>query len=136
MDKFMTFSSWLEKELKTRAWSQKDLVRSARSQKYKIAPSQLSFVLNGSRLPSPETCIAIAAGLGIAREEVFRARGWLEYKTDELVPATAKPSVAKLINDLTSLENETQERVIEALQVNLDTILHFVKEQRAPYGKE
>lgn len=130
----MSFSSWLKEELKVRGWSQSDLVRSVRQQEHKIAASQLSFLLNETRLPTPKTCIAIAAGLGIPREEVFRARGWLEYKTDDLTPPAAKPHVAKLINDLTSLEDDTQEKVVEVLQVNLDTMIRFVKEQRSPYG--
>lgn len=132
----MDFSTWLSEKLKRNGLSRGELTQNAHKHGYKISRGQITHILNGTRQAGPEACIAIAAGLGVSREEVFRARGWLLQEPEQVIPPQATPDVAKLIRDLTSLDDDTQKRVTQNLQYNLETILHFVKEQRAPYGEE
>jgi ribosome-binding protein aMBF1 (putative translation factor) len=68
----MDFAEWLQKELNKRGWSHSELARYSG-----VSPGQISRVANGSRGAGPDLCIAIAKGLGLARSEVFQARGWL-----------------------------------------------------------
>lgn len=131
----MSFAEWLQKELDKRGWSQTDLARNAKKSGYKISRPQITLVLNGDRQASGDVCVAIAQGLNIPREEVFRARGWLLEEPEKVIPPQATPDVSKLIRDLTSLEDETQKKATQVLQFNLDAIRHFVKEQRTPYGE-
>ena len=132
----MEFISWLLGQLNQRGWSQRDLARAARQAGYKLASGQLSYILSGTRQAGPEACIAIAAGLGVSREEVFRARGWLLEEPQQVIPPQATPDVIKLIRDLTSLDDDAQKRVTPIMQSQIDRVRHFVKEQRAPYGAE
>ena len=79
----MNFAKWLQNELNKRGWSQRDLVNHIQAGGYKISRSQITHILKSDIQASGEVCISIAYGLGISREEVFRARGWLLPKPDD-----------------------------------------------------
>jgi transcriptional regulator with XRE-family HTH domain len=67
-----SFSIWLENELRLRGMSPADLARASGK-----APAVISRILNNERKPSNETLKAIARGLGLPIETVFRAAGLL-----------------------------------------------------------
>ena len=67
-----TFITWLEEELKKRAWRPADLARQGA-----IDTGSVSRILNGTRRPGPENCVAIAKALNYSPEVVFRQAGLL-----------------------------------------------------------
>lgn len=111
----INFQTWLNSELADRGWTAVDLMRSAQSAGYKISLNQISKVIKGVRQAGPDTCIAIAHGLGVPREEVFRARGWLLREPREVVPPSVSPKGAGLIREFAQLPLETQEIAADAL---------------------
>ncbi len=127
-----TFSAWLEQELAKRKWSQRDLIRAAKKFGYSLSASQVSNIINNNRGPSPETCIAMAYALGLPREEVFRARGWLLKKPEEVVPARATPQAAKVIRWLTSLDPKVQDIAAKALEEQLNAMSKLAQYEAAP----
>ncbi len=68
----MSFGDWLKKELDKRGWVQAELARRSG-----VPQGQISNIIRGIRQPGPEPCIAIGQALGVSREEIFQARGWL-----------------------------------------------------------
>ena len=68
----ISFGDWLRQKIEKRGWDQSELAR-----RTGLAHGQISRFISGSRHPGPNPCIAIADALGLSREEVFRARGWL-----------------------------------------------------------
>lgn len=66
------FISWLEDEMAARNWRPADLARAA-----DIYPSTLANVLNGLRNPGPDLLVALARGLNVPPEFVFRQAGLL-----------------------------------------------------------
>jgi transcriptional regulator with XRE-family HTH domain len=111
----MNFSKWLNQELTKRNWTHQNLSQHALLAGYKISRVQITNILNMRRNAGPEACIAIAYALNIPREEVFRARGWLLRRPEEVVPPSASPGAAQVIRELTALPLEEQEAVSEAL---------------------
>src|SRR3972149_6845791 len=73
-----TFTDWLEAELRERKMSPADLARAAHK-----STAVISRVITGSRKPSPGTLKAIAHGLYLPEETVFRAAGVLSPKLPE-----------------------------------------------------
>ncbi len=114
-----------------RNWSQRDLIRAAQNWGHSLTPSQVSNIINKNREPSPETCITISYALGVSREEVFRARGWLLEKTEEIVPPNATPRVAKVIRLLTKLEPKKQDIAAKALEEQLNAMILFYEDSEA-----
>ena len=127
----MIFAVWLQTELDKRGWNPYDLARQTKASGYKISRSQLSHVLKKTREAGPEACIAIAHALGLSREEVFRARGWLLREPEKVVPPNTSPHAAEVIRELTGLPLERQEIVSEALSVQLKVIAQITEENDA-----
>lgn len=119
----MDFSQWLNNELEKRGMTKTELARRSRKSGHQISRTQITFILNGSRQAGPDACIAIAHALELPREEVFRARGWLLREPAEVVPPNATPSAAKLIRTLTNLDNQSQTKIAEVLQNQVEAIL-------------
>ena len=71
------FAGWLESELKKRGWNQSDLANASRQRGYVVVAPQISRILSREQQAGIDSVIAIAHGLGLPREIVFRARGWL-----------------------------------------------------------
>lgn len=129
----MEFSAWIENELEKRNWSQRELVRRSKNSGYKISPGQLSHIISGSRQAGPDACIAIAIALGVSREEIFRARGWLlgtDDKDNEM-----DPQVEYLAQGVNALPNESRQLALSAMKPMLDSIrqLTQIRESQAEY---
>jgi transcriptional regulator with XRE-family HTH domain len=73
-----SFSDWLLSELKSRKMSQSDLAHDAG-----LGRGTISNIMNGTRNVGQDTLIAIAHGLHLSRETVFRAAGLLPPTTDD-----------------------------------------------------
>lgn len=67
-----TFATWLELELNKRDWRLSDLARRAQ-----LDTGSVSRILNSTRKPGPEVCLAIARALNYPPETVFRLAGLL-----------------------------------------------------------
>lgn len=92
----MEFTEWLQNELDKRGWSQNELVRRSQEFENRISQTQLSNILLGKRHAGPDSCIAIAQTLGLPRETVFRARGWLLREPEDVFPPGAEPILLEL----------------------------------------
>ncbi|MBE7468421.1 MAG: hypothetical protein DPW09_22050 [Anaerolineae bacterium] len=66
------FTEWIEVQLRERNWNTAELAKRA-----KINSGTLSNVLNRTRRPGPEVCLAIARALNYSPEIVFRQAGLL-----------------------------------------------------------
>lgn len=108
----MEFSDWLHHELQQRDMDQTDLARRAEMAGHPIARNSVSRILSGNRDAGPDACIAIAYGLGVSREAVFRARGWLLTEPEMVVLPDTDPRLVKIVRGLTSLEGVLYERAI------------------------
>lgn len=114
----MSFGSWLQAELNKRGWSQWELSRQS-----EIPQSQISKIINGSRHPGPEPCIAIAEALGVSRDEVFRARGWLLSETEEDARLKLSSEVTKLGTKLDRLSSESRQVALLVANTMADALL-------------
>lgn len=115
----VNFAEWLEAELNKRQWSHGDLVRHSKMAGYNVSRAQISHILNGARQAGASTCIAIAGGLGISREEVFRARGWLLREPKSQIQPDTSPEMAQLIRELLSFPGPLQGLVVSAVRGQL-----------------
>lgn len=107
----MEFTLWLQVELNKRGWDQAELARRSG-----ITKAQISRVLVGERSAGVDFCIAIARALGLPREEVFRARGWLLREPDEIVPAGTNSRIERLIKHINTLAPEVQELLADSFE--------------------
>lgn len=89
---------------------------------YPIAQNSVSRILSGERQAGPDACIAIAYGLGIPREEVFRARGWLLREPEEIVEPNAAPWLRSLARAANELPEELQEPLFHAWEAMLEAV--------------
>ena len=112
----MSFSDWINNELEKRGWSQRELARRSKDSNYTISSGQLSHIINGSRQAGPEACIAIAHALGVSREEVFRARGWLLREALEVFEPNIDPRAEKLAKELSQMPFESREITLDAIE--------------------
>ena len=124
----MEFASWLENQLNKRLWSQRELVRRSKMSGYKISQGQLSHILNGTREAGPEACIAIAYALGLPREEVFQARGWLLSKPEEAFEPEIDPRAKQLAKAVTALPFGSREITLDAMEAVLQTSNQFTRQ--------
>lgn len=128
----MKFASWLQSQLTQRGWDQSEIIKRAKMSGYPISHTQISRIVNGDRKAGPDACIAIAHGLGMSREDVFRARGWLTKPSDTLNQAVLAPSMAEVMRTLTGLPQDTQELVAYPLKAQLDTIIKALDRPAPP----
>jgi hypothetical protein len=70
----------------------------------------LSHILNGSRNPGPDSCIAIADAFGVPREDVFRIIGWLKP-----IPGEDK-TVKEIVYTVDQMPEELKEEVLKYSQ--------------------
>jgi transcriptional regulator with XRE-family HTH domain len=83
----MDFVNWLNEELGKRDWSIRELARRSG-----ISHASISQVLNRHRYPGSDFCLAIARGLQLPPEEVFRRAGILPPRAGE----TERPSLRQI----------------------------------------
>jgi transcriptional regulator with XRE-family HTH domain len=112
----MDFISWLQSELDTRGWEQGEIAKRAQAGGFTLSATQVSRILNGTREAGPDACIAIAYALGLPREEVFRARGWLRRTAEQTFPPGTKQEYIALIEGLERLPIEAHEPALHALR--------------------
>lgn len=91
----MDFSAWLQEKMDEKQLSQSDLARSAGKAGFSISQNQLSRILSRRQQAGVEASIAIAHGLGLPREEIFRARGWL-LSEPRIVTKVMPPKLAEV----------------------------------------
>jgi transcriptional regulator with XRE-family HTH domain len=103
------FTDWLRAELEKRAWDQSELARRMQSH-----PGTVGNVLNGNRQAGPDFCIAVARALGMPREEVFRARGWLLRNPQDSLAPDADPRVNAMWQTVNQMPPLQREAMIEA----------------------
>jgi transcriptional regulator with XRE-family HTH domain len=102
--KTLEFTQWLQNQLDTRGWDHAELARRSG-----LTKGGISHIMNGSRNASPDVCIAVARALGISREEIFRARGYLHQETKTVFPPDVDPrleAIGQAINHLPPLQRE------------------------------
>jgi hypothetical protein len=111
----MDFVDWLNKQLDIRDWTQADLVESARAHGYDITPSQISRVLSRQKEAGLNATIAIAHGLGVSREEAFRARGWLLVEPTEIINPDVDPRIGRLMEQLNDFPPEIRDSMVSSV---------------------
>lgn len=122
------FATWLQAELTHRAWIQADLLASAQARGYSLTSPQLSRILSREQQAGIDSVIAIAHGLGVSRETVFRARGWLLSDT----PSSnyePDPENIVLIRDLEALPPTLRMVAHRATRALLDSLTQVAREQ-------
>ncbi|MGB0388100.1 MAG: hypothetical protein ACPGWR_25060 [Ardenticatenaceae bacterium] len=124
----MNFAKWLQNELNKRAWSQSDLVRHIKAGGYKITRSQITHILKSDIKASGDVCISIAYGLGVSREEVFRARGWLLPKPDDPFGPEIDPRALELAKEVSVLPVKSRELAFSAIEPMLYSIRELTSE--------
>ncbi len=117
----MAFAKWLEEQLNKRGWSQRDLIKYIRLAGYQLSPGQLSRIMAGTRQANPEACIGIAHALGIPREEVFKARGWLLSKSEELFDPEIDPRARQLAKEVSALPFDSRDMTLDAMEAVFQT---------------
>lgn len=105
----MEFNEWLQAELNKRGWDHADLVR-----RTGLSSGGISHVMNGDRKAGPDFCIAVSQALGIPRETVFRARGWLLRNPQDPLAPDADPRVNAMWQAVNHLPPLQREAMIEA----------------------
>ena len=73
----MPFADWLQAEIDKRDWSQSDCARAC-----DLNRAVINKLLNGKCKPQPPTLMALARGLKLPPETIYRAAGLLPPSTD------------------------------------------------------
>lgn len=122
-DYLMVFNEWLQQELNRRGWNVADLAKRAEMYGYPISQPQLWRILSGDRQAGPDACISIAYGLGVSREEVFKARGWLLREPEQLTTTNDDPQLVKVVSRLRALPVPVFKRAIGGVNALVDTFV-------------
>lgn len=112
----MDFADWLRQELRKRKWSYGELARRSG-----VQTTQISRVVNRVQGAGPDLCIAIAKGLNLPREEVFRARGWLLHTPEEVFLPQIDPRTLKLAKMLSQMPFNSRELTLDAIESMVET---------------
>jgi transcriptional regulator with XRE-family HTH domain len=121
-DCLVEFVEWLQEEFDKRGWQQGDVVQRSQMAGYPISQAQLWRIMNRERKAGPDAAISLAAALGLPREEVFRARGWLLREAEQIVPPGTDPRIAGFARRLADLPEELLPDTLKALSATLATI--------------
>jgi len=101
------FAEWLEKELETRGWPISELARRA-----EVSHPAISRLISGVRNPGPDLCRAIAKGLEISEEKVFRMAGLLS----ELPMPEDDFTFAEVYDMMQRLTPEERQEILEYVE--------------------
>lgn len=101
------FALWVRAEMNGRGWTGSDLARRMNSD-----PGTVGNVINGNRGAGPAFCIALAQALGVPREVVFRAPGWLLYTPQPLVAPNLPHPVMRMVDTVRHLPPRAQDEVL------------------------
>ena len=116
----MQFAEWLQQELDKRNWDQAEF-----SRRSGVTRGQISRIIAGIRGAGPDVCIAIARGLNLPREEVFKARGWLLSEPENPFGPEIDPRVKKLAKKINALPFNSREITLDAMEAVLQTSSQF-----------
>lgn len=98
------FVGWLDEELARRNWRPADLARAAG-----ISTGALSQIYTGHRNPGPDIANAIAKGLGIPADMVFRKAGLLP----EIPGPERDPSFQEIAEIMRNMTEDERREVVE-----------------------
>jgi len=97
-----TFNEWLFSEMRKRRWTQADLAQQAG-----ITRGAVSHLFSNTRKPGVELLKAVAAALGLPRENVYRAAGLLEAEPE------VTPRLREWIKLFVDADEETRELLLD-----------------------
>lgn len=112
----MDFSDWLREEIYKRNLNNAKLARLGG-----VTTAQISRIVAGTRGAGPDVCIAIAKGLQLPREEVFRARGWLLAQPEDPYGPEIDPRAEQLAKKVSQMPLETREVTLKAMEAVLNS---------------
>lgn len=123
------FPTWVNEQLRERQWSEADLSAKARERGYRLESSHLNRILNRERGAGVQTVISIAHGLGVSREEAFRARGWLLPSAQETLEAISgeidrksnDPRLLELVTEILDLSLPVRSALLNSMVAMLRT---------------
>lgn len=126
----MDFAEWLQQELNKRKWSHNEFGR-----RCGVAQAQISRVISGARQAGPDLCVAIAKGLALSREEVFRARGWLLHEPEKVFEPEFDPRALGLAKKVSGLPFESREVTLNVMETVLESTYQLtqIRESAAEY---
>lgn len=106
------FGDWLLKRMEERGWNLSDL-----AQKTRVAPAQISRLINGSRGPGPKLCRSLAHALNLPEDVVFRAAGLLSPKpAHEIEAQIDDPLIARIVYILSELDGQDKDEVLALVE--------------------
>lgn len=114
----MDFSDWIQEQLAARGWDQAELAR-----RMNMTSAQVSRVVTGGRGAGVDFSIALARALGVPREEVFRARGWLLRAPAETIHPGTDPRAALLAKAASALQPGERERLLDVWESALVAVV-------------
>lgn len=98
------FSEWLEQQLSLRNWRPADLARAAG-----LSNATITRILNGDRRAGPDMANAIALGLGLPPDLVFRRAGLLPPQ-----PGPERdPTLQELLEIMRNLSPDERREVVD-----------------------
>lgn len=112
----MHFSDWLREEIYKRNMNNAELARLSG-----VTTAQISRIVAGTRGAGPDACIAIAKGLQLPREEVFRARGWLLAQPEDPYGPEIEPRAQQLAKKVSRMPLQTREITLNAMEAVLNS---------------
>ena len=112
----MHFSDWLREEIYKRNLNNAELARLSG-----VTTAQISRIVAGTRGAGPDVCIAIAKGLELSREEVFRARGWLLAQPEDPYGPEIDPRAQQLAKKVSQMPLQTREVTLNAMEAVLNS---------------
>ena len=128
----MTFNEWLLQKIEESSLSYSEISRRSKAGGYKgISHARISQVVSGE-MPGNRFCIAIARGLKIPREEVFRQAG----KLDPLPPAVIEEhEVIRILRNLSASARVAALAMLRGLDgsFTLAPTFNIIAEPRATY---
>lgn len=116
------FVDWLQAELEIRGWSRSELIRRGRANGHKLTTSQLSRLMSREQEGTVAVIVAIASGLSLSREEVFRARGWLPSQTEKESELKLSPEVAEVAAEIEQLPLESRRIVLHVARSTAEVL--------------
>lgn len=113
----LQFPEWLQEQLDSRGWDQAKLAKRSG-----LTRGAISHVLNGDRQAGVDFCIAMARAFGIAREEVFKVRGWLLQQPSPVISVDANPRLVEMAEAVQELDFAQQELILDVWEATLKAI--------------
>ena len=104
----IVFAEWLIDEMNKRNWSQADLARHAGMNRQVV-----NRIIKGDRIPSADSCNALANAFNLSPETVFRKAGLLPPSPEP------DPKIDEAVHLLNLLEPDDLEEIIQITRLKL-----------------